>query len=87
MFSAKHSSYNKKLYVEKNRQFMKNCGLFLNMAKLVFWVFVFEVLMVLWFVFCVYVSGIVATVLKMFFPQFWGFLCGDLFLFIWVSKV
>ena len=33
VFSAKHSSCNKKLCVERNRKFMKNCGLFLNMPK------------------------------------------------------
>ena len=34
VFSAKHSFFKKqKLYVEKNRKFMKNSGLFLNMAK------------------------------------------------------
>ena len=65
---------------------MKNSGLFLNMAKWCFCLF-FEVLMVLWF--CFRVSGIVATVLKMlvFFSQFFGLLCGGLFLFIWVWKV
>ena len=33
VFSAKHSFSKQKLYVEKNRKFMKNSGLFLNMAK------------------------------------------------------
>ena len=74
VFSAKHSSCNKKLYVENNRKCMRNSGLFLNMAK---WCFclLFEVFMVLWFVFSV--SGIVAKVLNMlvFFPSFEGF-CG-----------
>ena len=32
-----HSNCNKKLYVEKNRKFMKNSGLFLNMANVLFW--------------------------------------------------
>ena len=41
VFSAKHSFSRTKLYVEKNRKFMKNCGLFLNMAKWCFWGFVF----------------------------------------------
>ena len=52
---------------------MKNSGLFLNMAKWCFFgLFFFEVLMVLWFVFCV--SGIVAKVLKMLvFPSCFGF--------------
>ena len=51
---------------------------------MVFLVCFFEVLMASWFVF--FVSGIVTKVLKMlvFFP---GFLCGGLFLFIWVWKV
>ena len=54
---------------------MKNSGLFLNMAKWCFFGLYFEVLMVLWFVFCV--SGIVpkVTVLKLlvFLPVFWAF--------------
>ena len=33
VFSAKHSFQKQKLYVEKNRKFMKNSGLFLNMEK------------------------------------------------------
>ena len=33
VFSAKHCSCNKKLYVEENRKFMQNSGLILNMAK------------------------------------------------------
>ena len=37
-FSAKHSSCNKK-DVDKDRKFMKNSGLFLNMAKVVFCLF------------------------------------------------
>ena len=54
---------------------MKNRGLFLNMAKRCFCLFVFfQALMLLWFVFCV--SGKVARVLKYAcFPQFGG-LCG-----------
>ena len=71
VFSAKHSSCNKKAVVEKTENFMKNSGLFLNMAKWCFLGLFFEVLMVLWFVFCV--SGIVAKVLKMLvFPSFLG---------------
>ena len=47
VFSANHSFSKTKLYVEKNRKFMKNCGLFLNMAKwcflgLFFWGFNIE---------------------------------------------
>ena len=71
------------LYVEKNRKFMKNCGLFLNMVKC-FWL-VFLGFLVLWLVFCVF--GNVAKVLKMFFPSFFEFLWGGLFLLIWVWKV
>ena len=33
VFSEKHSFSKQELYVEKNRKFMKNSGLFLNMAK------------------------------------------------------
>ena len=33
VFSAKHSFSKTKPYVEKTRKFMKNSGLFLNMAK------------------------------------------------------
>ena len=53
---------------------MKNCGLFLNMANGVFWVwFFFEVLILKRFVFGV--SGIVSKVLKMLvFPIFGPFL-------------
>ena len=69
----------------KNRQFMKNSGLFLNMAKRCFCLFLsgFNVIVV-----CFCVSGKVAQVLKMlaFFP-FLGAVWGGLFLFIWVLKV
>ena len=59
---------------------MENSGLFLNMAKRCFWVF-FEVLMLLWFVFCV--SAIVPKVLKMLvFSKFLGLFWGGFFLFI-----
>ena len=37
--SAKPSFSKQKLYDEKYRKFMKNSGLFLNMAKRCFWVF------------------------------------------------
>ena len=85
VFSAKHSNCNKKLYVEKDRKYMKNSGLFLNMAKWCFFGLLFEILMVLWFVF---VCLVWLQVLKMlvFFPV-WGLLCGNLFLFISVWKV
>ena len=33
VFSANAILQKQKLYVEKNRKFMKNCGLFLNMAE------------------------------------------------------
>ena len=41
VFSAKHSFSKQKLYVEKNRKFMKNSGLFLSMANGVIWVWFF----------------------------------------------
>ena len=65
---------NKNCMLKKNRKFMKNSGLFLNMAKWCFGGLFFQALMLLWFVFCV--SGIVAAkVLKMpVFPVFWAFL-------------
>ena len=65
---------------------MKNSGLFLNMAKMVFFGFVFSGFNVIVVCFCV--SGIVAKVLKhACFSHFWGLLWGGLFLFIWVWKV
>ena len=85
VFSAKHSSCNKTVGWNKQK-IMNNCGLFLSMAKRCFFVF-FQVLMLLWFVFCGF--GRVAKVLKMLFlfSQCFGFLWGGLFLSIWVSKV
>ena len=73
----------------KNRKFMKNSGLFLNMENGVFGgLFFFQALMLLWFVFCV--SAIVAKVLKMLvfvFPSFGGF-CGVAYsCLFWVWKV
>ena len=54
----------------KNRKFMKNCGLFMDMAKRSFCFF--QALMLLWLVFCV--SGKVGRVYKnACFPSFWGF--------------
>ena len=41
VFSAKHSFSKTRLYVEKNRKFMKNSGLFLSMANGVFSVWFF----------------------------------------------
>ena len=38
VFSANTAFQKQKRYVEKNRKFMKNSGLFLNMAKWCFWV-------------------------------------------------
>ena len=71
VFSAKHSFSKTKLYVEKNRKFMKNSGLFLNMAKWCFLGLFFEVLILNRFVFGV--SGIVSKELKMLvLCQFWG---------------
>ena len=69
--------------LKKTENFVKNSGLFLNMAKWCFWVCFFEVLMLLWFVFGVF--GIVPEVLKMlvFFSLFFGLLWGGLFFFIY----
>ena len=51
---------------------MKNCGLFLSMAKRCFLEFIFfEVLTLLWFVFCA--SAIVPSVKNACFPSFFGF--------------
>ena len=65
------------MYVEQNRNFMKNSGLFfLTWHNGAFQVSFFEALMLLWCLFGV--SGIVPKVLKVlcfFFPSFWGF-CG-----------
>ena len=41
VFSAKHSFSKTKTVCGKNRKFMKNSGLFLNMANGVFWVWFF----------------------------------------------
>ena len=73
VFSAKHSFSKAKMVCWKNRKFMKNSGLFLNMAKWCFLgLFFFEALMLLWFVFGVY--GIVPEVSKLLvFPIFWAF--------------
>ena len=70
VFSAKHSLSKTKNCMLKNRKFMKNSGLFLNMAK---WYFLgvcfFEVLILKGLFFGV--SGIVSKVLKMLvFPVF-----------------
>ena len=74
VFSAKNTAFQKpKLYVEKKQKFMKNSGLFLNMAKWCFLGLFFWGFNIKRFVFGV--SGIVSKVLKMlvFFPSFWGF--------------
>ena len=71
----------------KNRKFVKNSGLFLNMAKWCFLGLFFEVLMLLWFVYGVF--GMVPGVSKMlvFFPSFLGF-CGVAYsCLFWVWKV
>ena len=80
--SWKHYSYsvfnkaqlfkNKNCMLKKNRTFMNNSGLFLNMAKWCFLGLVFWGLILKGFVFAV--SGIVSKVLKMLvFPNFGGF--------------
>ena len=51
MFSAKHSFSKTKIVWWKNRKFMKNSGLFLNMENCVFGFLFFEALYLLWFVF------------------------------------
>ena len=68
---AKHSSCKKKVVCWKNRKFMNNGGLFLNMAKRYFVCF-FQALLLLWYVF--HVSGRVTKVLNMFvyFSQVFG---------------
>ena len=67
MLSANTTVVIKKLYVEKNRKFMKNGGLFLSIAKGVFW-FAFLILMFLWSGFCAF--GKVAKVSKMLVSLF-----------------
>ena len=66
----------------KNKKFMKNSGLFWNMAKRCFLGLFFWGVNVI--VVCFGVFGIVPEVLKMlvFFSQFFGLLWGGLFLFI-----
>ena len=58
MFSTK--LLKNKTCILKKRKFMKNCGLFLNMANGVFWVWFSEVLILRKFVFGV--TGIVSSV-------------------------
>ena len=83
MFSWKHYFYsvfsktqlfkNKNCMLTKNRKFMKNRGLLLNMAKWCFLGLFFEVL-ILKGLFLVCVCGIVSKVLKMLvFRSFGGF--------------
>ena len=75
VFSAKHSFSKTKTVCWKNRKFMKNSGLFLNMAKWCFGGLFFEVILLLIKRFVFGVSGIVSKVLKMLvFPNFWKFL-------------
>ena len=86
VFSAKHSFSKAKMVCWKNRKFMKNSGLFLNMAKWCFLGLFFQVLVLLRFIFGVF--GIV-PVLKMlvFFLKFLGF-CGVAYsCLFWVWKV
>ena len=72
VFSAKHSSCNKKLHVEKTENLWKIVACFWTWQKGVFVCFFFQIWMLLWFVFCV--SGKVAKVLNMFvFPSLGGF--------------
>ena len=75
VFSKTQLFKNKNCMFKKNRKFMKNSGLFWNMAKWCFLGLFFEVLILLWFVFGV--SGIVSKVLKMLvFSQFLGAFLG-----------
>ena len=72
------------LLKKKNRKFMKNSGLFLNMAKRCF-LFVFSGFSAIVVCFCV--SGKVASVKMLVSSQLFGALWGGLFLVIWVWKV
>ena len=76
VFSKTQFFKNKNCMLKKTREFMKNCGLFLNMAKWYFWgVCFFWGFNIKRFVFGV--SGIVSKVLKMFvFSQFFGVFLG-----------
>ena len=72
--------------LKKNRKFMKNCGLFLNMAKWCFLGLFLRGFNIERFVFGV--SGIVSKVLKMLVVSHsLGLFWDGLLLFIWVWKV
>ena len=84
VFSAKHSFSKTKIVWWKNRKFMKNSGLFLNMENCVFGFLFFWGFILIVVCFCV--STI--KVLKMLvFPSFWVFFWVGFFFFIWVWKV
>ena len=74
VFSAKHSFSKTKTVCWKNRKFMKNSGLFLNMANGVFWVWFFWGFNIkkvcFWCVWHCFKSVKNAW----FFPVFWAFL-------------
>ena len=75
VFQQNTAFQKQKLYVEKNRKFVKNSGLLLNMAKWCFLGLFFWGFNIKRFVFGV--SGIVSKVLKMLvFSQFWGVFLG-----------
>ena len=82
VFSAKHSSCNKKMYVEKTETLReKSWVVFGTWRKGVFWIVFFSGFNV--FVVCFCVFGKVANVLKMpvspVFWGFWGVVCSCLF--------
>ena len=81
VFSKTQLFKSKNGMLKKIKKLWKIVGCFWTWQNGVFWVCVFEVLMLLWFVFGVF--GIVPEVLKcLFFSQFFGLLWGGLFLFI-----
>ena len=89
VFSAKAQLFRQqKIYVEQNRKFMKNSGLFLNMEK---WCFLglsfFQVFSVIVVCFLCVCHSCKSVKNACFFSQFLGLLWGGLFLFIWVWKV
>ena len=88
VFQPKTAFQKQKLYVEKTRKFMKNSGLFLNMAKWCFWGSFFwgfnAIVVCFW---CVWHSCRSVKNAWFFFPNFGGF-CGVAYsCLFWVWKV